>query len=165
MKSLNVIGVYKNFNLLLFERQHVCVYSFNFKIMIPKHRYLFYYSCDFFTKGMLIFLVGSLGGDIPSVLRKVLDELDEMIHIENQRIRDSTRGIKVGTTLKGIELISSLNNDEDNQHHENGIESKELEDAVKQSRERVEEEQQILGKAPPFGISSMPISQVISFLV
>ncbi|XP_027908216.1 uncharacterized protein LOC114167346 isoform X3 [Vigna unguiculata] len=105
-------------------------------------------------------IAGSLGGDIPFILDKVLGELDEMIRNENARTEDSASGIEVGTTLlEGSELTSSHNNDEDKKHHENGIESKELEDAVKQSRERVEEEQQILGKAPPFGISSMPISQ------
>ncbi|QCE04935.1 disease resistance protein RPS2 [Vigna unguiculata] len=103
---------------------------------------------------------GSLGGDIPFIVFEELAELDEMIRNENARTEDSASGIEVGTTLlEGSELTSSHNNDEDNQHHENVIESKELEDAVKQSRERVEEEQQILGKAPPFGISSMPISQ------
>ncbi|XP_022642071.1 uncharacterized protein LOC106773418 [Vigna radiata var. radiata] len=73
---------------------------------------------------------------------------------ENRYEEDSAIGTEVeAASFRGSELTSSQNNanqstlakiDEDNQQHE---------DVVKESKERVEEEQQIVGKA-----SSMPIS-------
>jgi len=68
----------------------------------------------------------------------------------------------IGIVFKGRELTSSHNNanqsthaeiDEDNQH-EDDVESNEL----KQIKENAEEEQEIVQKAPGFGIPSMAIS-------
>ncbi|WVZ17769.1 hypothetical protein V8G54_010751 [Vigna mungo] len=92
---------------------------------------------------------------LDKIIRRVLDDHKRQeIRNENRWREDSAIGTEVeAASFKGSELTSSQNNanqstlaniDEDNKQHE---------DVVKESTERVEEEQQIVGKA-----SSMPIS-------